>query len=195
MERPPFDHETDADLRALAERLQAVCVRGGWTVVTAESCTGGLVADALTDVPGSSGYVLGGIVAYADAVKTGQLGVPAELIATHGAVSAQVARAMALGARDRLMATFAVSVTGIAGPGGGTPAKPVGLTYLGLAGPDGVDVRRFVWTGDRAANKHASAGAALELLIGAAEALAEASATDAEPVSPSATATPASGRR
>ena len=106
MEREPFDHETDADLRALAERLQAVCVAGGWTVATAESCTGGLVADALTEVPGSSGYVLGGIVAYADAVKTGQLGVPVELISAHGAVSAQVARAMAEGARERLGATW-----------------------------------------------------------------------------------------
>lgn len=172
MEREPFDHETAADLRDLAGRLQALCVAGGWTVVTAESCTGGLVADALTDVPGSSGYVLGGIVAYADAVKTAQLGVPADIIAAHGAVSAQVARAMAQGARERLAATLAVSVTGIAGPDGGTEAKPVGLTYLGLAGPAGVDVRRFVWTGDRAANKHASAGAALELLIGAAETLA-----------------------
>ncbi len=111
---------------ALAERLQARCIAAGWTVVTAESCTGGLVADALTDVPGSSGYVLGGIVAYADAVKTAQLGVPAELIAAHGAVSAHVARAMAVGARERLGATFAVSVTGIAGPDGGTtPSRSV----------------------------------------------------------------------
>lgn len=172
MDGQPLDTLPSVDLRALAERLQALCLAGGWTVATAESCTGGLVADALTDVPGSSGYVLGGIVAYADAIKTAQLGVSPEMIDAHGAVSAQVARAMAMGARERLGATLAVSVTGIAGPDGGTEAKPVGLTYLGLAGPDGIEVRRFAWTGDRAANKRLSAAAALELLIGATEALA-----------------------
>ena len=175
----PLDDATGVDLRVLAERLQRLCLAGGWTVATAESCTGGLVADALTDVPGSSGYVLGGIVAYADAVKTGQLDVPIDLLAAHGAVSAQVARAMAIGARERLGATFAVSVTGIAGPDGGSQAKPVGLTYLGLATPAGVDVRRFVWAGDRAANKRSSAVAALDLLIGAAEAARTAAAAPA----------------
>ena len=172
MDGQPLDDQPGVDLRALAERLQALCLAGSWSVATAESCTGGLVADALTDVPGSSGYVLGGIVAYADGVKVAQLGVPPELIAAHGAVSAHVARAMAVGARERLGATFAVSVTGIAGPDGGTDAKPVGLTYIGLAGPDGIDVRRFAWTGDRAENKRLSAAAALDMLIAAAEALA-----------------------
>jgi nicotinamide-nucleotide amidase len=176
MDSPPLDTQPSVDLPALAERLQALCVTGGWTVATAESCTGGLVVDALTNIPGSSGYVLGGIVAYADAVKAAQLAVPVDMIAAHGAVSAQVARAMALGARERFGATFAVSVTGIAGPDGGTEAKPVGLTYVGRAGPDGVEVRRFAWSGDRAANKQASAGAALEMLIAAAEALAAAPA-------------------
>jgi PncC family amidohydrolase len=172
MDGQPLDEQPSVDLRSLAERLQALCLAGGWTVATAESCTGGLVADALTDVPGSSGYVLGGIVAYANGVKTVQLGVPVEMIDAHGAVSAHVARAMAVGARERLGATFAVSVTGIAGPDGGTESKPVGLTYLGLTGPDGIEVRRFAWTGDRAANKRLSAAAALELLIAASEALA-----------------------
>lgn len=171
MDGRPID-EPEPGLDELAGRLQALCVGGGWTVVTAESCTGGLVADTLTDVPGSSGYVLGGIVAYADALKAAQLGVPADVIAAHGSVSAQVARAMASGARERLGATFAVSVTGIAGPDGGSAAKPVGLTYIGLAGPDGVEVRRFTWTGDRAANKRSSARAALELLLDAAGRLA-----------------------
>ena len=175
----PLDDATGVDVRVLAERLQRLCLAGGWTVATAESCTGGLVADALTDVPGSSGYVLGGIVAYADSEKTGQLGVPIDLLAGHGAVSAQVARAMAIGARERLGATFAVSVTGIAGPDGGSQAKPVGLTYLGLATPAGVDVRRFVWAGDRAANKRSSAVAALDLLNGAAEAARTAAAAPA----------------
>jgi PncC family amidohydrolase len=156
-------------LEVLAERLQGLAVAAGWTVATAESCTGGMIADTLTDIPGSSGYLLGGIVAYADEVKARQLDVPAEVIAAHGAVSAQVARAMALGARQRFGATFAVSVTGIAGPDGGSEAKPVGLTYVALAGPVGVEVRRFVWTGDRAANKSASTRAALSMLIDAVE--------------------------
>ena len=169
-DRPPDEaSEPGPDLGVLAERLQALCLAGGWTVATAESCTGGLVADTLTDVPGSSGYVLGGIVSYADSIKRDQLGVASDLLATHGAVSAQVARAMAIGARDRLGATFAVSITGIAGPDGGSAAKPVGLTYVGLAGPDGVEVRRFTWAGDRLANKRASARAALELLLEAAD--------------------------
>jgi len=170
MDGKSTDERPANELKALAERLQALCLATGWTVGTAESCTGGLVADTLTDIAGSSGYVRGGIVAYADGLKVALLGVPAELIAGHGAVSAQVARAMATGARERLGVTLAVSVTGIAGPDGGSEAKPVGLTYLGLAGPGGVEIRRFVWAGDRAANKRASAAAALDLLIAAAEA-------------------------
>ncbi|HKG58124.1 MAG TPA: CinA family protein [Candidatus Limnocylindrales bacterium] len=152
-------------LAALAERLQGICLGRSLTVATAESCTGGLVASAITDVAGSSGYFLGGIVSYADDAKRDVLGVPAPLLDAHGAVSAQVARAMATGARERLRASLAVSVTGIAGPGGGTSAKPVGLTYIAVADPAGIDVRRHLWTGDRAANKLSSAEAALEMLI------------------------------
>jgi PncC family amidohydrolase len=157
------------DLGRLAERLQAICLERGLTVATAESCTGGLVADTLTDVPGSSGYLLGGVVAYADRVKERQLGVAAELLATHGAVSAQVVRAMAVGVRERFEADLGVAVTGIAGPGGGTTAKPVGLTYVAVAGRAGVEVRRFGWAGDRGRNKRSSVEAALELLIATAE--------------------------
>ena len=162
--------ELEVELHSLAERLQAICLAGGLTVATAESCTGGLVAHELTEVAGSSGYFVGGIVAYADATKRVALGVPIELIDHHGAVSAQVARAMAEGARRALGADIAVSVTGIAGPSGGTEAKPVGLTYVGVDGPAGCEVRRFVWTADRSANKRSSAAAALELLISAASA-------------------------
>ena len=152
-------------LVALAERLQAVCLERGITVGTAESCTGGLVAHILTEVAGSSGYVRGGIVSYADDVKTDVLAVPVEVLAAHGAVSAQVARAMAIGARRRLGVDVAIAITGIAGPGGGSMAKPVGLTYVGVADRHGTDVRRWLWTGDRSANKRASAKAALELLL------------------------------
>jgi len=160
-------------LRDLAERLQARCLPAGLTVATAESCTGGRVADALTDIAGSSDYVRGGIIAYADDVKVALLGVPRETLRAHGAVSAQVARAMAEGARARFGVDLAVAVTGIAGPGGATPAKPVGLAYVAVAGPRGTAIVRHAWDGDRDSNKDASAAAALGLLLAAAEVLAQ----------------------
>ena len=156
---------TDDRLVAQADRLYRVCVERGLTVSTAESCTGGLVAHAITEISGSSAYFLGAFVTYADDVKRDQLGVPAELLAAHGAVSAQVARAMAEGARARLGTDLAVAITGIAGPGGGSEEKPVGLTYVAVADTDGADVRRHLWTGDRSANKRDSAAAALDLLL------------------------------
>jgi len=149
----------------LARRLQATCLDRGLTVALAESCTGGLVAAAVTETPGSSGYFAGGVVSYADSAKRDLLGVPPDVLAAHGAVSAQVARAMAEGARDRFGASLAGSVTGIAGPDGGSADKPVGLTYLGVADERGVDVRRIVWPGDRAANRRDSGVALLELLL------------------------------
>jgi PncC family amidohydrolase len=152
-------------LVGLAERLQGVCLGRGMTVAVAESCTGGLVADAITDIPGSSGYFAGGVVSYSNEAKERLLAVPGAVLAAHGAVSAQVARAMAEGVRERFAASVAASVTGIAGPDGGSDAKPVGLTYVAVADADGVDVRRHVWSGDRAANKVASAAAVLELLL------------------------------
>jgi PncC family amidohydrolase len=152
-------------LVGLAERLQAICLGRGLTVAVAESCTGGLVADAITDIPGSSAYFLGGIVSYSNTAKSELLAVPADVLAAHGAVSAQVGRAMAVGVRERFSTDLAAAVTGVAGPDGGTEAKPVGLTYIAVAGADGVDVRRFQWSGERTANKEASAAAALELLV------------------------------
>jgi PncC family amidohydrolase len=161
----------DDVLRDLAERLQGVCLGRRLTVAVAESCTGGLVAAALTEVPGSSGYFVGGVASYADVAKTALLGVPEASLAAHGAVSAQVARAMATGVRERLGTALAASVTGIAGPDGGSAEKPVGLTYVGVADEQGTDVRRFTWTGDRSVNRHESARAVLELLVERAEAL------------------------
>ena len=160
---------TDEVLRALAERLQGLCLGRGLTVAVAESCTGGLVAAAITDVAGSSGYFLGGVVSYSDQAKLIFLDVPAESLSAHGAVSAQVARAMAVGARARFGASLAVSVTGIAGPDGATPGKPVGLTYLGIADDQGSDVRRFAFSGDRADNRAEGARAALAWLVERAE--------------------------
>lgn len=155
----------DEALVMLAERLQRLCLERHETVATAESCTGGLITEAITAVPGSSGYFLGGLVTYADAAKVTLLGIPEATISAHGAVSAQVARAMAGGALERLGASLAVSSTGIAGPDGGSAAKPVGLVYLGLAWVGDADVRRLMLAGDRAAIRAAATAAALEWLI------------------------------
>jgi nicotinamide-nucleotide amidase len=134
------------------------------TIATAESCTGGLVAARLTSVPGSSDVVLGGVVAYANEVKKRELGVPSALLAAHGAVSAEVAEAMARGARERLGADVAVAVTGVAGPGGGTPEKPVGLVYVHAEGPHGGLGREMAFPGDRASIRARSVVIALHLV-------------------------------
>ena len=153
---------------ALAEQLQGICLGRGLSVALAESCTGGLVAATITDVAGSSGYFLGGVVSYSNDAKASLLDVPQATLDAHGAVSAQVAKAMAAGARARFGASLAASVTGVAGPDGGSEEKPVGLTYVGLATAAGVEVRRFQFAGDRAGNREAAARAALEWLIEAA---------------------------
>lgn len=185
----------DPGLRPLAERLQEICLAAGLTVATAESCTGGRIADALTDVAGSSGYLRGGVVAYADAVKRELLGVPALVIEQHGAVSAQTARAMAAGARERLGVDLAVAVTGIAGPTGATPGKPIGLAYVAVADEAGIEIRRFTWSGDREANKAASARAALELLVERATAIAAGAAGGAQEADPAGAAGATGGVR
>jgi PncC family amidohydrolase len=155
----------DESLVGLVGRLQIRCLEMRLTVATAESCTGGLIAKLITDVAGSSGYFRGGIVSYSNEAKVRLLGVPPEQLAAHGSVSAQVARSMALGALDRTGADLAVAVTGVSGPGGGSPAKPIGLTYVAVADSAGTDVRRFLWVGDRTANREASARAAVEWLL------------------------------
>ena len=156
-------------LVALAEQLQGICLGRGLTVALAESCTGGLVATTITDVPGSSGYFLGGVVSYSNEAKAALLDVPRATLDAHGAVSAQVARAMAAGAQARFAASLAASITGVAGPDGGSDEKPVGLTYVGLADGTAVEVRRFTFSGDRAQNRDAAARAGLEWLVEAAE--------------------------
>ena len=152
-----------------ARRLQDACIERGLAVAVAESCTGGLVAHLITEVAGSSGYFRGGVVAYNDDVKRAALGVGAEVLHAHGAVSAQVAVAMAEGARTRLGADLGAGVTGIAGPDGGSEAKPVGLVYVAVAGGSTPVVQRFLWPHDREGNKRASAEAVLRLLLDAAE--------------------------
>lgn len=155
----------DDQLVALAARVGERCLVLGTRIATVESCTGGLVGHLITETPGSSAYYVGGFVTYADEAKQAMVGVPADVLRSHGAVSAQTAMAMAAGGRDRTGAEIGVSVTGIAGPDGGSPAKPVGLTYVAVADADGTDVRRYVWAGSRAENKRASAQAALEFVL------------------------------
>jgi nicotinamide-nucleotide amidase len=122
----------------------------GRTIATAESCTGGLMAGRLTDLPGSSAYVLGGLVVYSNEAKVALAGVPEELIVAHGAVSPEVARALAAGARDRLGADYGIGITGIAGPGGGTPEKPVGTVCLCISNADDLTERTVRLPGNRA---------------------------------------------
>jgi nicotinamide-nucleotide amidase len=152
------------DERPVEALVLDACRERGLTLATAESCTGGLVAARLTSVPGSSDVFLGAVVAYADEVKARELDVPTEMLERYGAVSAEAAAAMAEGAQARLEADVAVAVTGVAGPGGGTPEKPVGLIYLHAAGPDGSLARRLDLPGDREAIRARSTVAALHLV-------------------------------
>jgi nicotinamide-nucleotide amidase len=149
----------------IEELVLAACRAKGLTLATAESCTGGMVAARLTSIPGSSDVFAGAIVSYADTVKVSELGVPEELVRAHGAVSPEVARAMAHGARERLGVDIAVSVTGIAGPGGATPEKPVGLVYVHAVGPGGAErAGNLDFPGDRAAIRTRATVAALHLV-------------------------------
>jgi CDP-diacylglycerol--glycerol-3-phosphate 3-phosphatidyltransferase len=162
--RPTTDGSDDLPARELGEVLR----RGGMTVSVAESCTGGLVGALITDQPGSSAYFLGGVIAYADEVKRDQLGVPAALLKRVGAVSREVAEAMAAGARSRFGSTLSVGVTGIAGPDADGSGKPVGLTYVAVASPGGVSSHEYTFDGDRWFNRRQAATRAIRLLTEAA---------------------------
>ena len=152
------------DERPVEELVLGLCRARGLSLATAESCTGGLVAARLTSVPGSSDVFRGAVVAYANEVKEAELGVATELLRRHGAVSAEVARAMATGARERFDVGVAVSVTGVAGPGGGTPEKPVGLVYLHAAGPEAELAADFNLPADRETVRRRAAASALHLV-------------------------------
>ena len=155
-----FDHE----IREAAEHVLDLCRRRKLRIVTAESCTGGLIAAALTAVPGSSAVVTRGYVTYSNQAKQEMLGVPAELFGTVGAVSEEVARAMAEGALRASGADLALSCTGIAGPGGATPTKPVGLVFIGCARRgEPTRIARHVFPGDRAAVRAATVAEAFAL--------------------------------
>lgn len=159
-----------ADIAALARLVVARYTQAGWTLATAESCTGGLVAAAITDIAGSSAVLDRGFVTYSNQAKIDLVGVDPAALDAHGAVSETVARQMAEGARKRAGVTVAVSITGIAGPGGGSAAKPVGLVHFACAGPGGT-VHREERFGDlgRAGIRTASVVVALEMLAGAVE--------------------------
>lgn len=161
---------SDDRIRALAEAVLTRCRDKKLMIAAAESCTGGLIAGALTDIAGSSDVVERGFVTYSNRAKTEMLGVPAALVAWHGAVSAEVARAMAAGALAHAPVDLAVAVTGIAGPGGGSADKPVGLVHLATARRGGkVHSEHQVFPGDRSEIRRATVERALELLQAAAE--------------------------
>lgn len=155
-----------ASAAGLAADVVSLAAKRGLTVATAESCTGGLVSAALTDVPGASSVFTHGFVTYADRAKTGVLGVPAALIAERGAVSAEVAEAMAAGALRMSGGDVAIALTGIAGPGGGSAAKPVGLVWFGLATADGTASQREIFEDkDRVGVRAAAVEAALAMVL------------------------------
>jgi nicotinamide-nucleotide amidase len=161
---PIAQHLFSEDGRPVEELVLDTCRGRGLTLATAESCTGGLVAQRLTSVPGASDVFLGAVVAYADEVKARELGVPTDTLEQYGAVSAETAAAMAAGARERLGADVAVSVTGVAGPGGGTEEKPVGLVFINAQGPDGERALEFQFAGDRESIRRRAAATSLHLL-------------------------------
>ena len=143
------EHLYSTEGEAMEEVVARVLTENRATIAVAESCTGGLLAERLTNIPGSSVYFLGGVVCYSNELKSALVDVPAELIESKGAVSPEVALALADGIRKRTGATIGVGVTGIAGPGGGTPEKPVGLVHIGIADERGPRERRFQFPGDR----------------------------------------------
>ena len=157
-------HLFSEEERGVEEIVLELCRARGWTLATAESCTGGLVAARLTSVPGSSDAFVGSVVAYANEVKERELGVDAETLQHYGAVSAETAAAMAAGARERLRADVAVAVTGIAGPGGGTPEKPVGLVHVHAETPEASRGIEFTYGQDRDSIRRRATVASLHLL-------------------------------
>jgi PncC family amidohydrolase len=153
----------------------------GLTISVAESCTGGLLASRITDVAGASAYFLGGVVAYQNDVKERLLAIPRQVLAKVGAVSEETAWAMARGCRELFGSDIGVSITGIAGPSGGTAEKPVGLVYIAVEGLAGRRCERFCWAGDRTSNKESSVRAALEMILSL---LAEENPLSVEPPGP-----------
>jgi nicotinamide-nucleotide amidase len=158
------DHIFSSRGESLEEVVGMYLVMKQRTVAVAESCTGGMVAERLTRIPGSSNFFVGGVVCYSNELKTRLLGVPPEIIAAEGAVSKPVAQALAEGVRRRMGASIGLGITGIAGPGGGTPEKAVGLVFIALADERSTEVRRFQFPGDRERVRTWASVAALEMI-------------------------------
>ncbi len=156
-----MEHSVQIEISALVKRLAAALMAADLFCATAESCTGGLIAAACTDLPGSSGWFNGGVVAYANSAKQDLLGVDPRLIMEHGAVSRAVVMAMARGAQRALRAECAMAVSGVAGPDGGTPDKPVGLVWIAVAAGESLVARQYQFSGDRAAVRLSTVRAAL----------------------------------
>ncbi len=149
---------------SLEERVGKALKERKLTLSVAESCTGGLMASCITDIPGSSQYFRGGVIAYQNDVKENILGVPHEIIAEHGVISEETVRAMATGCKRLFASDIAVAITGLAGPGGGSTETPVGVVYIAIADGTGVAARRFQWSGDRIQNKRSAVHAAITLI-------------------------------
>lgn len=152
-------------MKTIVERIATVLLAQNQTLTTAESCTGGLIGKRLTDLPGSSAWYLGGIIAYSNEFKQRLLNVPEEILEAHGAVSPETAHTMAAHARKAAKADFAIAVTGIAGPDGGSPEKPVGLVYIAIASPNGTEVFEHRFSGDRASIREQTTEAAFAKLF------------------------------
>ena len=160
----PYDPD-EVPVISIEEKVAKLLKDSGLTLSVAESCSGGLIAKRITDIPGASTYFLLGLVTYANSAKMRLLGVPAEVLETCGAVSAETAWAMAVGVRQLATSDIAVATTGIAGPDGGTPTKPVGTVYVALAAADGCKVYPFRFSGDREAVRESTAESAMDLLF------------------------------
>ena len=152
-------------MQLLLQKIGNIFNKKNWTLAVTESCTGGLLSDIITDLPGSSKFFLGGVIAYSNQVKLDLLKVSSEMLRTNGAVSPEVALLMSLGIRDILGSSVGVAITGIAGPGGGSQGKPIGLVYIAVITPHADVVERFVFPGNRREIKIQAAKTALELII------------------------------
>jgi PncC family amidohydrolase len=148
-----------------AQKVQELCLRRGWSIAVAESCTGGLLGGSLTDLPGSSEYFLGGVIAYSNDLKTSLLNIPSTLLDSEGAVSMPVVEAMAQGVAAVTNADCGISVTGVAGPSGGTRDKPVGTVWVAVSLPSGTVSRLFTFSGDRGSVREQAVQAAMDLFL------------------------------
>ena len=154
-------------MQLLLQKIGNIFNKKNWTLAVAESCTGGLLSDIITDLPGSSKFFLGGVIAYSDQVKSDLLNVSSEMLRTNGSVSPEVALSMSLGIRNLLNSSVGVAITGIAGPDGGSEEKPVGLVYIAVTTPEAEVVERYIFSGNRREIKTLAAKTTIEMIVNA----------------------------